>query len=89
MIKDKKQFEENDRKDKNEIGINNHKKHQRQCYKELYKQHITSVKPVKRAVAKMKEVQMKYTKGRLKEPTGRVKENTTITLKIKQKKKKD
>ena len=46
---------------------------------------ITSVKPVKRVVANMKEVQMKYTKGNRREPTGRVQKNTTITVKMKQK----
>ena len=77
MIKDKKQFEKNDRKD-NDSGVSRNKDNENetnthQKLKGVIQKGITSVKPVKRAVAKMKEVQMKYTKGMRREPTGRVK----------------
>ena len=76
MIKDEKQFEENDRKDNNS-GVSRNKDNENetnthQKLKGVIQKGITSVKPVKRAVAKMKEVQMKYTKGMKREPTGRV-----------------
>ena len=87
MIKDKKQVKENDRKDDNsEVSTNKDNENETNTHQKLKGvKHIKSVKPVKRAVSKMREVQMKYTKGRRREPTGRVKENPPITVKMKRK----
>ena len=88
MIKDKKQNEENDRKDNNS-GVSGNKDienetNTHQKLKGVIQTAYHTSTASKESIAK-DEVQMKYTKGRRREPKGKVKENTTITVKMKQK----